>query len=107
MKLKDPGTLIDDKVQRKKFKGTDYLVLKVTYKEGVGDDVWYFYFDPKTYAMEVYQFYHNETKNDGEYILLDELEDINGIKMPKKRAWFYNQDNTYLATDILKSSAQK
>ncbi|UII77425.1 DUF6503 family protein [Flagellimonas sp. HMM57] len=107
MKLKDPGTIIDDKVQHKKFKGKDYLVLKVNYTEGVGDDVWYFYFDPKTYAMEVYQFYHDETKNDGEYILLEDLEDINGIKMPKKRAWYYNKDNTYLATDTLKGSAQK
>jgi hypothetical protein len=24
------------------------------------------YFDPKTYAMEIYQFYHDGRKNDGE-----------------------------------------
>ena len=68
MKLKDKGTVIHEKVKAKKFKGKDYLVLKVTYDENVGKDTWYFYFNPKTYAMEVYQFFKDESKNDGEYI---------------------------------------
>ncbi len=101
MKLKDPGTIISHKVQTKTFKGKEYLVLKVNYEDGVGDDVWYFYFDPKTYAMEVYQFYHDESKNDGEYILLKGLENVNRIRMPKTRAWYYNKDDKYLGTDIL------
>ena len=101
MKLKDPGTLLDEKVQKKTFKGKEYLVLKVTYEKSVGSDVWYFYFDPKTYAMEVYRFYHDESKNDGEYILLEGLESINGIQMPKTRAWYLNKDDNYLGTDIL------
>ncbi len=101
MKLKDPGTILDDKVQKKTFKGKEYLVLKVTYEKGVGSNVWYFYFDPKTYAMEVYQFYHDESKNDGEYILLEGLEEINGIQMPKTRAWYLHKDDKYLGTDIL------
>lgn len=102
MKLKDQGTIIDPKVTKKTFKGKEYLVLKVTYTEKVGKDTWYFYFDPKTYAMEIYQFFKDESKNDGEYILLTEETIINGIKMPKKRAWYYNKDNGYLGTDILK-----
>tara|TARA_R110002050_G_scaffold109711_1_gene220880 strand:- start:15584 stop:16294 length:711 start_codon:yes stop_codon:yes gene_type:complete len=102
MKLKDPGTVIHLKVENKKFKGKPYLVLKATYKKEVGKDTWYFYFNPKTYAMEVYQFFHDETKNDGEYILLTGEETVNGVKMPKKRAWFINKDNKYLGTDVLK-----
>lgn len=101
MKLKDPGTLIDPVVTTKTFKNKEYLVLKVNYEKEVGDDTWYFYFDPHTYAMEVYQFYHDESKNDGEYILLEGIEVINGIKMPKTRAWYYNKDDKYLGTDIL------
>ncbi len=101
MKIKDPGTILHDEVRTKTFKGKEYLVLKVNYEEGVGKDAWYFYFDPKTYAMEVYQFYHDVSKNDGEYILLEGLEEIDGIKMPKKRAWYYNKDDKYLGTDIL------
>lgn len=101
MKLNDPGTKLDPKVMKKTFKGKEYLVLKVTYDAEVGTDDWYFYFDPTTYAMEVYQFYHDESKNDGEYILLSGMEEINGIKMPKVRAWYVNKDNKYLGTDTL------
>ena len=101
MKLKDPGTIIDPKVQQKTFKGKEYLVLKVGYEKEVGSDTWYFFFDPKTYAMEVYQFFHDESKNDGEYILLSEIITVNGIKIPKVRAWYYNKEDVYLATDKL------
>ena len=106
MKLKDAGTIIHEKVVLKKFKGKDYLVLKASYEKEVGEDTWYFYFDSTTYAMEVYQFYHEEEKNDGEFILLSGLEIVNGIKMPKKRAWYYNKGEKYLGTDFL-SVAQR
>jgi hypothetical protein len=101
MKLKDPGTLIDPNVEKKTFKGKEYLALKVTYDKSVGNDTWYFYFDPKTYAMEVYQFYHDEAKNDGEYILLSDMMELNGLKIPKIRAWYYNKNDKYLGTDTL------
>lgn len=101
MKLKNPGTIINEKIERKIFKNKEYLVIKVNYDEKVGKDTWYFYFDPTTYAMEVYQFYHDETKNDGEYILLEGIETVNDIKMPKTRAWYYNKDDKYLGTDDL------
>lgn len=104
MKLKDPGTIIHDKVESKTFKEKTYWVLKATYDKTVGKDTWYFYFNKDTYAMEVYQFYHDESKNDGEYILLSEEETINGIKMPKIRAWYVNKDDKLLGTDILKPS---
>jgi len=106
MKLKDPGTNLSDKVEKKTFKGKEYLVLKVTYDEAVGSDIWYFYFNPKTYAMEVYQFFKTdkngkEKPDTGEYILLSEEAVVNGIKMPKVRAWYYNKDDKYLGTDTL------
>jgi hypothetical protein len=106
MKLKDPGTIISKEVLKKKFKSKDYLVVKATYDEAVGSDVWYFYFDPETFAMEVYQFFKGNPdgsgKDTGEYILLSEEVNINEIKMPKNRAWYYNKDDKYLGTDILK-----
>ena len=45
--------------------------------------------------------YHDESKNDGEYILLSGLEDINGIQMPKKRDWYYNSNDKFLGSDLL------
>jgi len=101
MKLSDNGTIVNPVVERKEFMGKEYLVLQVKYEEGIGKDVWYFYFDPKTYAMEIYQFYHDQTKNDGEYILLTEEEIFLGIKFPKNRAWYQNADKKFLATDKL------
>lgn len=106
MKLKDPGANLSETVEKKSFKGKDYLVLKVTYDKAVGSDVWYFYFNPNTYAMEVYQFFKtdkngNEKLDSGEYILLTEEAIVQGIKMPKVRAWYYNKDNKYLGTDTL------
>ncbi|WP_299112516.1 DUF6503 family protein [uncultured Winogradskyella sp.] len=106
MKLKDSGTNLSDKVEYKTFKGKEYLVLKVTYDEAVGSDVWYFYFNPKTYAMEVYQFFKTdkngkEKPDSGEYILLSGEALINNIKMPKVRVWYYNKDDKYLGTDTL------
>lgn len=101
MKLKDRGTIVDPIVQEKEFKGKTYKVLKVTYEQEVGKDTWYFYFDPETYAMEIYQFFKVEADNDGEYILLSDEEVISGIKMPKTRAWYYNKEDKYLGTDVL------
>ena len=106
MKLRDPGTIISEAVETKNFKGKDYLVLKASYDKEVGTDVWYFYFNPKTYAMEVYQFFRtdedgNAKLDTGEYIILKEETIVNGIKMPKVRAWYYNKDDNYSGTDTL------
>ncbi|MEZ4796808.1 MAG: DUF6503 family protein [Flavobacteriaceae bacterium] len=107
MKLKDPGTHISKTVEHKTFKDKEYLVLKATYDENVGSDIWYIYLNPETYAMEVYQFFKtdengNQNNESGEYILLSEEMVVNDIKMPKVRAWYYNKDDKYLGTDILK-----
>ncbi|MFK7780736.1 DUF6503 family protein [Psychroserpens sp.] len=108
MKLKDKGTNISETVEQKMFRGKEYLVLKVMYDEAVGNDIWYFYFNPETFAMEVYQFFKTDEKgnikpNSGEFIILTETETIHQIKIPKVRAWYYNKDDSYLATDILKT----
>lgn len=101
MKLKDPGTHINQTVTTSSFKGKDYLVLKVSYDKSVGTDRWQFYFNPETYAMEVYQFFKGEDEKTGEYILLSDEMLVQGIKMPKDRAWYYNKDDGYLGTDRL------
>lgn len=101
MKLKDKGTIVDPDVQKVSFHGEEYYRVKVNYEESVGSDTWYFYFDPYTYAMEAYQFYHDESANDGEYILFEEIVEKDKIMLPRIRKWYYNQDSTYLGTDIL------
>lgn len=99
MKLEDPGTIIAEKAHRVDFFGQELLEVKVTYSEEVGADIWYFYFHPDTYALSGYRFYHDEADNDGEYILLEEEEEINGIKFPAKRHWYTHGDRRYLGSD--------
>ncbi len=102
MKLRDEGTIIAPEVQQTTFNEKDVLALKVTYDEAVGSDVWYFYFNPDTYAMEGYRFYHDESINDGEYITLEGMSIENGIRIPRDRAWYVNKDDRLLAIDYLK-----
>ena len=105
MKLTDPGTRIDPRIYNKEFNGKSTKVAKVTYDAEVGSYIWYFYFEPETYEMIGYQFFHDEAKGDGEYILLSEIMEVNGIKIPRNRAWYTNPDSTLLGTDHLVSTA--
>lgn len=68
MKLRDPGTRLDPTVRRTTFNERQVPVLRVTYAEEVGKDIWYFYVDPETWALTGCRFFHDESKNDGEYI---------------------------------------
>ena len=72
----------------------------MTYDPEVGTDTWYFYFDPSNYALVGYRFYHDESANDGEYIILDRLEE-GDMRLPKVRSWFRNNDDELLGTDKL------
>ena len=103
MKLRDPGTHLDPKVEKKNFHGKDYWVLEVRYDPEVGEDLWYFYFNPDTYAMEAYQFYHDVAKNDGEYILLEGEHRLGGMRIPKIRTWYTNKEEKLLGTDTLQN----
>ena len=101
MKLKDPGTIIADKVQETKFMDQDCYAIKVNYAPEVGKDVWYFYFDKTSSALIGYRFYHDESKNDGEYITLEGEAKINGMRLPQTRTWYVNKDGKLLGADIL------
>lgn len=101
MKLRDPGTKIEEQVTQTTFMDKEVLAMKVTYEQSVGEDIWYFYFQPDNYALVGYRFYHDEAANDGEYIPLEGEETINGIRFPKARTWFVNKDDRLLGADIL------
>lgn len=102
MKLKDEGTRISDEVIETTFMGKPVLALRVTYDESVGKDIWYFYFNPSTYAMVGYRFYHDEAKNDGEYIVLADMVIEQGLRIPRNRSWFTNAEDKLLGIDYLK-----
>ena len=101
MKLKDPGTQVHEKIRETNFNGVPVYVLKVSYDPDIGEDLWYFYFEKKDYRLCGYRFFHDENKNDGEFITLSEMVTINGIRIPKVRKWYTNQDQKYLGSDIV------
>jgi hypothetical protein len=100
MKLTDAGTILQE-VKMDDFMGKQAYSLKVTYSPEVGADIWYFYFDPSTYALIGYRFYHDEAANDGEYITLEGEEKIKNFRFPKERKWYMHKDEKFLGTDIL------
>lgn len=101
MKLKDPGTIIDSKYKLKTFNNYDCYELKITYEQSVGDDIWYYYFDKNDFQMRGYRFYHDESKNDGEYINIEGLTKYKNIKIPAKRDWYTHKHDKFLGSDQL------
>ena len=100
MKLRDPGTRLDPAVKRTELDGRAVLALRVTYAPEVGGDTWYFYVDPRTFALAGCRFYHDESANDGEYIVFEgEVEGPRRLRLPKLRRWHMNRDGEYIAVD--------
>jgi hypothetical protein len=52
--------------------------------------------------MVGYRFYHDEAKNDGEYIVLADMVIEQGLRIPRNRSWFTNAEDKLLGTDYLK-----
>lgn len=102
MKLTDPGTRVGPTVPLASFEGRSYRKVRVTYDPKVGGDVWDFFFDPKTNALSGYRFFHDEKKGDGEFITLEGSIDCGfGIRLPKMRSWYLNEDRKYLGKDTI------
>lgn len=99
MKLKDPGTNISEEVHLADFFGQELVQVRVTYDVDVGSDTWYFYFDPRSYALKGYRFYHDEAGNDGEYILLEGEATLGTLKVPQARMWYTHQEGRFLGED--------
>lgn len=73
MKLTDEGVKITEAEKVEELEGKKYKVLEVDFDPSVGSDNWFFYFEPKTFAMKAYRFNHGDPES-GEYILLEEEE---------------------------------
>lgn len=100
MKLKDPGTVLQPQVHKVWFGGKELLELEVQYAPDTGGDIWFFFFDPETYALSGYSFYHKEDgPGTGEYILLEGEALVDKMLLPAVRHWYYTEDNLYLGTD--------
>lgn len=100
MKLTDAGAIVTKDIANDEVNGKSFPTIRVSYDPGVGKDNWFFYCDPATAALKAYRFNHGKPET-GEYILLEEEINVNGVKMPKIRKWYLNKDDKYLGTDNL------
>ena len=100
MKLRDPGTVLG-RVTATTFEDRLSTTSGSPTKPRVGEDIWYFYFDRETFALVGYRFYHDEAKNDGEVIFLEDEVAAEGLRLPKKRTWVTHKDEKILGTDTL------
>jgi hypothetical protein len=101
MKLTDKGANVSDTVSTQQLNGRSYQTIRVNFDPKVGADIWTFYFNPTTSAMEGYSFLFGGKTDAGEYIALEQVLDVEGIKMPKVRKWYQLKSNKYLGTDNL------
>jgi hypothetical protein len=103
MKLRDSGTSLDPKAKRTNFHGRSVNELRVTYDASVGSDTWYFYLDWETCALVGHRFYHNESAGDGEYTILSDEIVGQGLRLPRIRKWYKNQDSEWFITHTIQS----
>jgi hypothetical protein len=101
MKLHDPGTHLDPVARRTTFRGRDVYALRVTYDPSVGGDIWYFYIDPATFALVGARFYHDEAAGDGEHLAFSGWVAVGGLRLPRVRQWYLNQDDAFLGVDFI------
>lgn len=106
MKLTDRGVHLIDTVDRKTFKGKEYAVIEARFADNVGEDVWFIYLNPRSYRMEVYQFFDTDSNGQvlpesGEYVLLEGEFFIGGMNIPETRSWYTNAGDEFLGTDVL------
>ncbi len=100
MKLKDPGTEIQPQVHQVWFNHQEMLELEVHYAPETGRDIWFFYFNLNTYALEGYAFYHEKDgPGTGEYIILEGEAIVDEMRLPAERHWYFTHNNLYLGTD--------
>ncbi|WP_419162973.1 DUF6503 family protein [Candidatus Palauibacter sp.] len=99
MKIADPGAHVAPDIIETTFMDREVLAVRITYDAEVGGDTWYFYFEPETAQLAGCRFFHDESANDGEYIVFEGLSEGDGLRLPRMRAWYVNADGRHLGTD--------
>lgn len=94
MKLKDPGVQPNKSLKSTKFNKHIVWEVQVNY---TAENYW-FYFDKQDYQLRGFKFIKNDSTKKGEIIVLNELFEINGIKLPKHRTWLH-LDSTLIGTN--------
>lgn len=101
VKLFDPGTSLSASLTKTSFNNIQCLELAVTYPQQDESDTWRFFFSPKNHKLMGYLFFNS--RSDGEYIFLSDEITYEGLRIPAKREWYDNHNDTFLGSDKLLS----
>ncbi len=101
MNLSEPGRLEGAQVTSATFQNRAVLTLRVQFEPPVGTDLWYFHFQPGSKALVGYEFYDDDTKRRGEYIVFEGEEEGAGLVLPARRTWYQAWDDVMLGVDAL------
>ncbi len=99
MKLMDEGTIIHDIVKEGSYKGKLYYIVKVTYQPEVGSDTWLFYFDKKTYELQIAEFSKDGSFNSGETIEINNKLKFQKMLLPGQLVWYVLPERPFLAEE--------
>lgn len=100
MKLADPGTIIEEEVQNVRLNEQDYWKVTVNYEPEAGEEVWFFYFDPSTFRLDVAEFYtRGATDGAGERIYFKEYTRLKKVRLPQQLSWHTMPGEEWLADD--------
>jgi hypothetical protein len=99
MNLLDPAGTIEPAVIETTFAGRAVRAVRIGY--GAGEPAWEFYFDPATAAIVGCRFARDPEWKTGEWIAFSDEVQTGGVRLPRERAWYYNENDKWLATDII------
>ena len=104
MRLTDNGAQLSPKIRRETFNGVDCWVLRVDYAPSVGEESWLYYIDQKNFAMRGSRFMRNGNPKNGAYMVFEGETTVQNINLPTTRHWFWNEDDHFLASEIMESA---
>jgi len=81
MKLKDPGTDLNQTYEEKEINGVGHYVLRVPYEK----DTWYFFIRKSDFALTAYQFFQDQEETKGEYIPSEGIFRFENLTIPNTR----------------------
>jgi hypothetical protein len=104
MKLKDPGTIIENGITQKTYKDKVYDVVTVNYDPEVGTYTWLFYFDQKTAELVLMEFSKDGSFENGETIELNNKVKYQKMILPGQLVWYVLPDRPFLAEENIQYS---
>ena len=102
MKLKDPGTIIHENIDIKKYRNKEYRVVTATYSPTVGSYTWLFYFEMDSPELRLTEFSKDGTFQNGETIELNDKVRFQKMLLPGQLKWFVLPDRPFLAEENIK-----